>query len=251
MGIAHLVAIVDELVGNLTVIGELAPFGNAPRTNLKLINRHGRMQHVRLSAPRKPAIVMPVVTVEVPDLGSCCQAILGMERKRICFEPRLSVSTDDAVLVGRAILEARYDAGENAVAHFFHRVCGLVPFVEVAHNAYRLRVRCPNDETVEVFVRGNFARLELVTAEQTVCLACFTTTEQIQIGIGKLDEFFVESIHIRSIPLYGRFMPLRWTLVGETIQLSPNVMYTLRFKSRDTFGRLSRLEYGLTDESVQ
>ena len=81
MGIAHLLHVFRQLLGDLPVVVELAPVDSLavficlhgllhPGTEMHLINRHGRFCFPDGLALLHPAGILPLVRVNVPDNGS-------------------------------------------------------------------------------------------------------------------------------------------------------------------------------------
>src|SRR5712692_3179531 len=180
--VAHLLHVWDQRVGQLAVAQPaVALFPDAaPRAQVDLIDRNGRLEPVG-SLPRgHPGFVAPRVAVDIGDDRSALWPQLRVERVRVGLQHQAAQPRADLELVDYSLVQARNkqlpDPGRAAVAQWVHPA---VPVVEVTDYADALRVWRPNAE-MHALDAGDLAH---VRPELVVFPVMGSFADQVQVEI--------------------------------------------------------------------
>ena len=188
MGVAHILYVRDQFVGQLGVIIGYAVVGilHLPAAGLQFINGHRAVDDIPLVLVLDPGGVAPGVAV-----GG---AGLGVEGVGVGLVDQLIRRGGDAVFVDIKLFDAGYEPFPDAVRDFFHRVFAGCPAVEVAHDGNGLGVRCPNAE----HHAGLPVLLTQMGAKVAVSFLIVALFEQINGQIGAIWRFF--ALFQRNLP---------------------------------------------------
>src|SRR5690349_1945141 len=116
MGVTHHPAILGELVAEVDVAQEPVLLRRAlPGPEVYLVDADWRLKSLGFAALRDPALIGPLVFAEIPHHGRSARSHFGGKSQRVGFvEPLCRKLRLDAVLVQRAVPEARYEALPDA-----------------------------------------------------------------------------------------------------------------------------------------
>ena len=148
MGIAHVVAVFGQLMGERAVI---QPFhrtgaGASPTAEMNLINAHGLVQSVCRTSTIHPLRVIPLEGIEVGDDIGGLRRQLGSKSIRITLVDRVPMLIH-AEFVFLAVSEPGNEQLPDSAGDVFpHGVAATIPVIEVAHNIDAASVRCPNSK---------------------------------------------------------------------------------------------------------
>ena len=144
---AEAAAMLDELLGRLSV-PEPRPVGVAhPRAEVDLVGRHRRPIRIGLGSPAHPVVIGPCIDRWIPDARRRLRSDLHGEGERIGLQAQLAVVAEHLELVELADADAGdEDLPDARCAHRAHRHQAAVPAIEVADDAHAARVRRPHRE---------------------------------------------------------------------------------------------------------
>ena len=163
VGVIHVQDIGDQLIGDLQVGHEGAILAALPGAQVKLIDVHGRAEHIARLALFHPLAVVPLVLGQVAELGTGVGAHLHRKSIGVGLVVPDAVHIAHAILVGDqplrrlGIIEAGRIAGDiegfrgqaklpRAVMLLDHGVGFPVPGIELADQGDRTGIRRPHGE---------------------------------------------------------------------------------------------------------
>ena len=177
VGVAHLLDIGDQLVGELVVIKGVAVGILAPGACVNLIDVEGVLKVIVLHLILIPSLVVPLILVIIVDDGSVVGAGLGMEREGIGLEDLLKPGGLYAILIDRRLAEVRNPNFPNAAfGDFVHVVGHLIPSVKVADNGNGQSVGSPYAEHGSLYA----VHPKIMGAEEIINAYRITAVEQIK-----------------------------------------------------------------------
>ena len=146
MGIAHLLDVGNQKVGDVPV-GEEAPLpGAAPGAQMDLVNIHGPVVGRVFLAVGKPLVVPPAVAGQVAEDRSGVGAQLGTEGIGIGLADVMVVGGPDGVLIGITRNKAGEEPLPDAPLYPRQRVRPGIPPVKWAEDGHLLCVGRPDPE---------------------------------------------------------------------------------------------------------
>ena len=183
--VAHLLAVLDELRGQLAVaqpaarVARIAP----PTAEVHFVDRHRRVERVVLAAAWR--------STRRRSTGSVSRSVtmLAVRGGTSAAKPYGIALLDDvpaAVLDRELVVRALADAGDEQFPHaagdvLAHRVAAAIPDVEVADDADALGVRRPDGEVHA----GDAVDRAQVRAEPLVAPPMRAFAEQVQVVVGQ------------------------------------------------------------------
>ena len=196
MGVAHILYVRDQFVGQLGVIIGYAVVGilHLPAAGLQFINGHRAVDDIPLVLVLDPGGVAPGVALDIIALAAVGGAGLGVECVGVGLVDQFICRAGDAVFVDIKLFDAGYEPFPDAVRDFFHRVFAGCPAVEVAHDGNGLGVRCPNAE----HHAGLPILLTQMGAKVAVSFLIVALFKQINGQIGAIWRFF--ALFQRNLP---------------------------------------------------
>ena len=181
--VVHLLAVIDELVGQLAI-------GQPPRrivarplptAQVDLIAGDRPLVPVGLAAVADPVGVVPMVAIEIDDLRGRPRRHFGGEAVGIGLLENLVV-VPDLVLVERAFAEPGDEQFPEAAGNVLsHRVPAAVPMIEVADDAHARGVGRPDGE-IDAFHAVDRPQ---VGAEAVIALPVPPLVEQVHVVLGQ------------------------------------------------------------------
>ena len=144
MGVSHLDHIRHQLLRQLVIIESLAVGIPPPGAEMHFVNVDRLVVNRVLTAALLPRRILPVVSIQMVDLGRGGRAGLKMIGIRIRFQHSLAVRRLHTILVGIVFLQPADRCLPHAVGAAGHGGGILLPIVEVAHHRYTGGVRRPH-----------------------------------------------------------------------------------------------------------
>ena len=147
VGIAQLVAILDQLLGQVAVVEPFAvPIVPAPPTaQVDFVDRDRGVQRVEFLASSHPLLIAPVVLVEVGHDVRRAGGHFGGEAVGVDLVDDVPAAVLDREFVKRTDRQLGEEQFPNAARDVLtHRVGSAVPAIEVAHDADAFRIGGPN-----------------------------------------------------------------------------------------------------------
>ena len=174
MGVAHILDIGDQQVGDLGIVVGRVLVLHLPAAHVHLVDADGRIDDVLLFLLFQPGAVVPGIAVQVVDLAAVGGAGLGMEGVRVRLEQKLVRRAGDAEFIDVVL----FDPGDKKLPDPFldlgHRMAAGDPAVKIAYHRHRLGVGRPDTEHRAVLA----VLLAEVGAEIPLCLLVVTLFEQ-------------------------------------------------------------------------
>ena len=175
MGVAHILYVGDQLIGQLGIIvGHAALFG-APAACVHFVDIQRRVDHIGLFLCLFPLGIAPLIALNVIHLTGVGGACFGMECIGIGLELQIIRRGGNTVFIHIILLNALDKGFPNAIAHGIHRVAAGDPTVKVAHYAYRLGVGRPHAEHHALLCAAGFR----MCAKIAVCFKIIPFMEKI------------------------------------------------------------------------
>ena len=134
VGVAHLLDIGHQLVGQLPVGIEVPVLMALPRAHVHLVDIDGRGVRQVLAAPVHPAAVVPFVAGKIEGLGGVGRPGLGVESVGVSLVQELAVLRVDRILIRIVLLHAGNKALPYACFIPLHDIRIPTPAVELAHD---------------------------------------------------------------------------------------------------------------------
>ena len=174
MGVAHVLAVLDQFLGDLPVNRLLA--GQVlPGTDVYFIHAHGLLHELALSALFHVVLVGPAGTAAGKDLGGRLLIGLAPGGKGVGLQHLAAVGPVDAVFIQCAVLQALHKADPHAAFHRLHGGGVPVPVVEVANQGDPAGIGGPDHKAV------HFDACDIVAAKGKPCLLCGAGIKKIDI----------------------------------------------------------------------
>ena len=174
MGIAHVLAISDQLLSDLPVDRLLA--GQVlPGADMQLIHAHGLLHELALRALFHIVLVGPAAAAAGKYPGGRLLIGLAPGGKGVGLQHLAAVGSVDAVFIQCAVLQALHKADPHAAFHRLHGGGVPVPVVEVAHQGDPAGVGGPDHKAV------HFDPCDIVAAKGKPCLLCSAGIKKIDI----------------------------------------------------------------------
>ena len=206
VGVAHLLDVRDELVGQLgIVVGDLLALG-LPAARVHLVDIHRPVDDIGLLLGLLPCFVVPRKAAQVVDFAAVGRAGLSVERIGVGLVDKVARTGRHAVFVNVIFLHAGDEQlPHRVVVHLAHRVAARFPAVEISHHADGGGMGCPDAEH-HAGLSG--ASLNMRT-EVTVCFAVISLLEQINRQIRRVRvDFFFRRFHKQLLPVQAAEGPI-------------------------------------------
>ena len=200
MGIAHLLDVRDQLVGQLGVVVGHALLLHLPAACVQLVDEHRAVEDVALFLRFVPRGVAPGVAADVVDLAAVGRAGLGVEGVRVRLVDLLARRRCDTEFIDVVGFHAGDEQLPHSVRDLVHHVGVRGPAVKVPHHRHGLRVRRPDAE--------HHARLAVLRAQMraeiAVRLHVVALFEQVDRQIGRVRRLCLFVLHQIDLPLQKR-----------------------------------------------
>ncbi len=150
--VAHLFEIAHQFIRNLTVTVGVSILMPAPGTHVQFIDVDRAAIRVIVFAFVIPVLILPLISLDVIELGGIIRSGFGMECIRVGLHQCAPVPGFDAVFINVILGKVGdHQLPDAALFQQFHWICIGIPTVEISNDRHLCGVRRPYAKNITLY----------------------------------------------------------------------------------------------------